>query len=59
MHPLFFHLPTSEANIRAAVTDCIQQAQGHHVLNLGHGVEKDTPEENVRIFVDQARHVKI
>jgi uroporphyrinogen-III decarboxylase len=29
------------------------------VLNLGHGVEKDTPEENVAIFVDAARHIKL
>ena len=26
-----------------------------HVLNLGHGVEKDVPEEAVEVFVDEAR----
>ena len=57
--PFTFPLTTSEKDITAAVTHCIQQAKGHHVLNLGHGVEKDTPEENVKAFVHAARHVKI
>jgi len=49
----------SEANIRAAVGTCIQQAGcgGKHVLNLGHGVEKDTPEHAVQMFVDAAREL--
>ena len=55
-HSSLYH---SEKDITAAVTNCIHQAKGHHVLNLGHGVEKDTPEENVRVFVHAARHVKI
>lgn len=46
----------SEANIRGAVQECIRQGgSSKHVLNLGHGVEKDTDEEKVRIFVDEAR----
>ena len=32
---------------------------GKHVLNLGHGVEKDTSEEAVAVFVDAAKNVKI
>eukprot|EP00598_Pedospumella_elongata_P013232 CAMPEP_0185000208 /NCGR_PEP_ID=MMETSP1098-20130426/67570_1 /TAXON_ID=89044 /ORGANISM="Spumella elongata, Strain CCAP 955/1" /LENGTH=363 /DNA_ID=CAMNT_0027527347 /DNA_START=112 /DNA_END=1203 /DNA_ORIENTATION=+ len=49
----------SEANIRSAVGKCIEQAGrgGKHVLNLGHGVEKDTPEHAVQIFVDAAREL--
>lgn len=49
----------SEANIRSAVGKCIEQAGrgGNHVLNLGHGVEKDTPEHAVQIFVDAAREL--
>ena len=46
----------SEANIRAAVRNCISQAGGiKHVLNLGHGVEKDMDEAKVAAFVDEAR----
>lgn len=49
----------SEAGIRAAVSSCIDQAGrgGRHVLNLGHGVEKDTPEHAVQLFVDAAREL--
>lgn len=45
----------SEENIRRQVTSCIGKAGRRHVLNLGHGVEKDIPEENVGIFVDQCK----
>lgn len=45
----------SHANIKKAVTDCVTQAKGKHVLNLGHGVEKDTDEAAVQAFVDAAR----
>lgn len=42
--------------IRSAVRDSIVQARpGPHILNLGHGVVKDTPEESVRVFVDAAK----
>lgn len=49
----------TEESIQNAVTKCITQAKGHHVLNLGHGVEQDTPESSVACFVEAARHVKI
>lgn len=57
----------TERQIRSAVKECIQQATSttssggvsKHVLNLGHGVEKETPEEAVRIFVDAAREFNI
>lgn len=54
----------NEQGIRKAVTDCIisgnTAVEGSKlgrglILNLGHGVEKDTPEEAVAIFVDEAR----
>ena len=48
-----------EAAIRSAVRTCIEQAGGRHVLNLGHGVEKETPESAVAAFVDAARSVKV
>lgn len=49
----------SEAGIREAVGRCLHQAGlgGKHVLNLGHGVEKDIPEEAVQMFVDAARQL--
>lgn len=49
----------SHDNIRKAVHHCIRQANGKHVLNLGHGVEKDIPEENVGVFVQAARDYKM
>jgi len=45
----------SEENIRTQVRSCIGKAGRKHVLNLGHGVEKDIPEENVGIFVDECK----
>jgi uroporphyrinogen decarboxylase len=46
---------TPEA-VRAAAVECIR-AGGHdgHVLNLGHGVLKETPVDNVRAMIDAAR----
>jgi uroporphyrinogen decarboxylase len=43
--------------IEAAVKECVHQAGlgGRHVLNLGHGVEQDTPEDAVRCFVEATR----
>lgn len=45
----------SETLIRDAVRECIRQGGNKHVLNLGHGVEKDTDENKVAAFVDEAR----
>ena len=42
-----------EQNVRAAARLAI--SQGCDVLNLGHGVEKDTNEESVAAFVDEAK----
>jgi uroporphyrinogen decarboxylase len=44
-----------EENIRRQVRSCIGKAGRKHVLNLGHGVEKDIPEENVGMFVDECK----
>lgn len=48
-------------SIYAAVADCIDQAggPGRHVLNLGHGVMQNTPEENVQHLVDAARSMRV
>lgn len=42
--------------IRDRILDTIRKA-GHqgHILNLGHGVLKDTPEDNVRFFFETAK----
>ncbi|KAK9823843.1 hypothetical protein WJX72_005874 [[Myrmecia] bisecta] len=46
----------NEEVIRRDVQRCLQQAgpQGH-ILNVGHGVDQQTPEENVKLFCDLAR----
>ncbi|MGH8937130.1 MAG: uroporphyrinogen decarboxylase [Acidimicrobiia bacterium] len=50
-------LLTSPARIRAAVEEVLEQAAGRpgHVFNLGHGVHKDTPPENVSALVEALR----
>lgn len=46
----------SHGFIRDRILDTIRKA-GHqgHILNLGHGVLKDTPEDNVRFFFETAK----
>lgn len=52
-------LTGSENSIRRAVQDCARDAgPGKHILNLGHGVIKETPEEAVAIFCDEARKLQ-
>lgn len=49
----------SEERIRTAVRQCVSEgrtASGRGlIVNLGHGVEKDTPEEAVAVFIDEAK----
>ena len=52
-------LYTKKQNIEDAVKNCIHQAGGKHVLNLGHGVEKDTQEEAVATFVNACTSIKL
>ena len=50
----------STEKIEAAVTTCISQAGGgRHVLNLGHGVEKDMSEAAVATFINAARRIHL
>lgn len=43
--------------IQDAVRDTIAQAGDRLILNLGHGVLKETPEDSVRQFVNEAKSV--
>ena len=46
----------SQAFIRDRILDTIRKAgPSGHILNLGHGVHKDTPEDNVRYFFETAK----
>lgn len=56
--PSVLAVGTEEA-IREAVRDTVRQAGGRVILNLGHGVIKETPEEAVRVFCDEARSLSI
>lgn len=49
----------SRPTIEAAVATCLEQARGKHVLNLGHGVEKDTTEEAVEILVNAVKSHRV
>ncbi|MFB6183064.1 MAG: uroporphyrinogen decarboxylase [Haloarculaceae archaeon] len=53
------HLFGSEQFVRERTHDVIEKAgPSGHVLNLGHGVDKDTPVENVRTFVETAKEIQ-
>lgn len=45
----------SEACIKDAVEKCCSDAGPKHILNVGHGVVQQTPEDNVKLFVELAR----
>ena len=50
----------SEETIRSAVANCINGAgRRKHVLNLGHGVEKDTKEESVALLVKSVKSFRL
>jgi uroporphyrinogen decarboxylase len=47
----------SETFVRERTREVIDAAgDAGHILNLGHGVDKDTPVENVRAFVETAKN---
>ncbi|MSR32381.1 MAG: uroporphyrinogen decarboxylase [Gemmataceae bacterium] len=49
------HKGTPE-QVRAAVFDCLRAGGGHrHILNLNHGVDKDTPVANFQAFIQAAK----
>lgn len=49
-------LAGSDNTIRSAVQSCLLGARpGPHILNLGHGVVKETPEKAVRVFCEAAK----
>lgn len=45
--------------IREAVRETVRQADGPLILNLGHGVIKETPEEAVAVFCDAAKSMTL
>lgn len=47
----------SDDAIREAVRETVEQAEGKLILNLGHGVIKETPERAVQVFCEAARSV--
>ena len=50
----------THAEIEAACTDILTQGGLHkHIMNLGHGIEADTPEENAKFFVDFVQNFKL
>ena len=48
------------AGIEAAVEQCIERAggPGSHILNLGHGVVPQTPEDAVEVFIEKAKSMR-
>ena len=57
--PVVLYSDLKSGVIEREVAKCITEAKGYHVLNLGHGVEKDTSEEAVARFVETARAIKL
>lgn len=42
--------------IQRSTLDCIEKAGSYkHIMNLGHGIEATTPEENAKLFVDTVK----
>ena len=52
-------LYADHATIKARTIDIIEKAgRDGHVMNLGHGIEATTPEENAKFFVDTCREYR-
>lgn len=52
--PTFLY--SNEEAIVKEIERCIKEANGRHVLNLGHGIEQDMSENAVEIFVNAAKN---
>lgn len=48
-------LYADHATIRSHTRKMIEEFNGHHIVNLGHGVYPDTPLEGVKCFVDTVK----
>ncbi|GMH79611.1 hypothetical protein TrVE_jg13660 [Triparma verrucosa] len=44
--------------IKERTIEIIEKAGAGHIMNLGHGIEADTPEENAKFFVDTVREYR-
>lgn len=51
-------LYASSEEITAAANEMIKKFNGHHIVNLGHGVYPDTPLDNVKTFVNTVKEFK-
>ena len=56
LDPCFLYAPTND--IIAATNDMIRNFNGHHIVNLGHGVYPDTPLDNVKTFVNTVKEFR-
>lgn len=56
LDPCFLYAPAPE--IEKAAIDMIRSFNGHHIVNLGHGVYPDTPLENVKTFVNTVKQFR-
>lgn len=56
LDPCFLYATGEE--IEEATVEMIQKFNGHHIVNLGHGVYPDTPLENVKTFVNKVKEFR-
>ena len=56
LDPCFLYATREE--IEKETVKMIQKFNGHHIVNLGHGVYPDTPLENVKTFVNKVKEFR-